>query len=128
VVEGEGESRALGQRSLFVKDVHYFQRFSKREDFVTNNTLLLLSRLQHHDFHLFQETLPELSHLEDLSVGASITQQESSPSGRISDGVLRQQSFHIIIETKRGASFDLDQLTGHLFAVFEGQYRSSSVL
>jgi hypothetical protein len=97
-------------------DVHYFQRFSKKEDVVTNNTLLLLSRLQHHDLRIFETVLKSVSELEDLRVGANITQQESSPSKRIADGVLRQPSFHIVVETKLADSFNLDQLAGHLSA------------
>lgn len=97
-----------------MRRIHYFQRFSKREDVVTNNTLLLLSRLQHHDFRILEDVLQELPGLDDLAVGASITQQESAPSRRIADGILRQRSFHLVVETKLGPSFDIEQLTGHL--------------
>lgn len=99
-----------------MREVHYFQRFSKREDVVTNNTLLLFKRLQHHSAQVFQQVLSTLVSKDELVVGATLTEQEESPSGKIADGVIRQRSFHIVIETKLHASFSIDQLEGHLSA------------
>lgn len=97
-------------------DVHYFQRFSKKEDVVTNNTLLLFSRLQHHNARVFEEVLREVVSNEDVVVGAQLTEQEDSAGKTIADGVIRQRSFHIVLETKLFPSFNATQLTGHLSA------------
>jgi hypothetical protein len=99
-----------------VKRVHYFQRFSKKEDVVTNNTLLYLDRLQHHNARIFQQLLRALVSDDELVVGAVLTEQEASVSGRIADGVIQQRSFHVVLETKLHANFDIAQLTGHLSA------------
>ncbi|SRR6266478_3986370 len=40
--------------------VHYFQRYSQRENVDTNNTLLLLSRIQVEDPRLLRNVLPAL--------------------------------------------------------------------
>ncbi|MFO0760894.1 MAG: hypothetical protein U0359_30740 [Byssovorax sp.] len=95
-------------------EVHYFQRFSKKEDVVTNNTLLLLNRLQHHNARVFEEVLREILSNDDLVVGAVLTEQEESSGKTIADGVIRQRSFHIVLETKLHPSFNIGQLTGHL--------------
>jgi len=101
-----------------MKDVHIFQRFSKKEDVVTNNTLLLFKWLQHQNARLFEQILRLLICDDDdeLIVGAVLTEQERAKSGRIADGVIRQQSFHIVLETKLHDSFDVKQLRGHLDA------------
>lgn len=97
-------------------EVHYFQRFSKKEDVVTNNTLLLFNRLQHHNARVFEEVLREIVSNDDLVVGALLTEQEESAGKTIADGVIRQRSFHIVLETKLYPSFSIAQLTGHLSA------------
>jgi hypothetical protein len=101
-----------------MKDVHIFQRFSKKEDVVTNNTLLLFKWLQHQNARLFEQILRLLICGDDdeLIIGAVLTEQERAKSGRIADGVIRQQSFHIVLETKLHGSFDVKQLRGHLDA------------
>lgn len=101
---------------MTVLEVHYFQRFSKKEDVVTNNTLLLLNRLQHHNARVFEEVLREVISNDELTVGASFTEQEESPGKTVADGVIRQQSFHLVLETKLHASFNATQLIGHLSA------------
>lgn len=101
-----------------MQEVHYFQRFSKKEDVVTNNTLLLFKRIQHHNTLFFQDILQELLADENLTVGAVMTEQEAA-GGKIADGVIRQSSFHVVLETKLHASFDGNQLKGHLEAFNE---------
>lgn len=110
-----------------MKEVHYFQRFSKKEDVVTNNTLLLFERLQHHSARIFQQILRALISNDDLIVGALLTEQEESVSGGIADGVIRQRSFHIVLETKLHASFSVDQLIRHL-STFESAKDDLEVL
>lgn len=112
-----------------MKKVHYFQRFSKKEDVVTNNTLLLFERLQHENARLFEQILRELIKVspEELTVGAELTQQEAAKSGRIADGVIHQRSFHIVLETKLHANFNVLQLQGHL-ASFDSSVEGLQVL
>jgi len=37
--------------------IHYFQRYSQKENMVTNNTMLLFSRLYHHSTNQFNQFL-----------------------------------------------------------------------
>src|SRR5436309_10769179 len=100
--------------------VHYFPRYSQRENFETNNTLLLLHRI--YDFSRFRfermlsvlvrEAITEGS--EVVALGLQIKQQVGTGESVI-DGYLYQDSFRIGIETKRSAAgFYADQLQRHL--------------
>lgn len=102
-----------------MSSVHYFQRFSQRENVDTNNTLLLLSRLQISDPRLLRNVLAELFADIELGrpgfqVGVQFSQQTSAPSGSVPDGMLFQSSFRIVIETKRQPTFGAKQLQAHL--------------
>lgn len=102
-----------------MSSVHYFQRFSQRENVDTNNTLLLLSRIQVSDPRLLRNVLAELFADVELGpsgfeVGVQFSQQTSAPSGSVPDGMLFQSSFRIVLETKRHPAFGVTQLKGHL--------------
>ncbi|WP_375777817.1 hypothetical protein ACE103_42770 [Bradyrhizobium sp. ma5] len=100
--------------------VHYFPRYSQRENFDTNNTLLLLHRLYDYNRFRFERLLSVL--LRDavtensslVGLGLQIRQQVGTGLGVI-DGYLYQDSFRIGIETKRSSnSFGIEQLNRHL--------------
>jgi len=92
--------------------IHYFQRYSQKENVVTNNTLLLLARIYEISPNKFQSFLTSILE-EEIEVGVSFLQQIKG-QGAIPDGFISQKSFQIIIETKRGGDFRLEQLINHL--------------
>lgn len=94
--------------------VHYFQRYSQRENVVTNNTLLLFSRLYNYSTAKFQTLLNGIFN-EDVEIGINIFQQQKSKDS-VPDGYLSQKSVKIVIETKLHSSFDSKQLKNHLKA------------
>ncbi len=55
--------------------VHYFQRYSQRENVATNNTLLLISRLYAHEPSYLEAFLNDLVETGALEVGPSFIQQ-----------------------------------------------------
>ncbi|WP_354129864.1 hypothetical protein [Bradyrhizobium sp. RT3b] len=100
--------------------VHYFPRYSQRENFETNNTLLLLHRLYDFSRFRFEKLLSAL--LRDavtetsgsISLGLQIKQQVGTGTSVI-DGYIYQDTFRIGIETKRAVGgFYADQLHRHL--------------
>ncbi len=100
--------------------IHYFPRYSQRENFQTNNTLLLLNRLYNYNRFRFENFLSKL--FRDaateagraLELGLQIKQQVGTGTSVV-DGYLYQDSLRIAIETKRSAdSFTFDQLSRHL--------------
>jgi hypothetical protein len=99
-------------------NVFYFARYSQRENFVTNNTLLLMYRLYETSRRRFQEFLTKLldetADAPIASLGLQMSQQE--PSGKsVLDGFLYQSAVRIGIEAKAPrAEFDKGQLLNHL--------------
>lgn len=94
--------------------IHYFQRFSQKENVVTNNTLLLFSRFYHYNTPRFQDFLSSLfENIPKLQVGAQFNQQVRN-KGSIPDGVIFQNSFKIVIETKLYGNYNKGQLLQHL--------------
>ena len=94
--------------------IHYFQRYHQKENVVTNNTMLLFSRLYHHSpkkFEMFLQSIVDSS--IELKIGVRFAQQEKS-SKSVPDGIITQHSFKIAIETKLGNDFGTAQLLNHL--------------
>lgn len=97
-----------------MSNVYYFQRYSQKENWLTNSTLLLLSRLQHFSLAKFQEALRNVLGADnELRVGFHVSQQIKGKS-RIADGLLEQQGYKVVVEAKLHDNFDPDQLKGHL--------------
>lgn len=92
--------------------VHYFQRYHQKENVVTNNTLLLFSRLYNYSPNKFKQFIETLTEIE-INVGVDFFQQEKSKSS-VPDGIISQSSFKIVLETKLGDNFSNHQLKSHL--------------
>ena len=92
--------------------IHYFQRYSQKENVVTNNTLLLFSRLYSESPLKFKLFLNELLDDFQINVGVDFQQQMKSKSS-IPDGSITQESFKLSIETKLSDNFDISQLVNH---------------
>lgn len=104
-----------------MSQLHYFQRYDSRENWVTNSTLLLLSRLYHYDRLKFERILNSILDESNLSlnIGVNFTQQQWGQSSVV-DGVIFQDSFKVVIETKLYDNFSTDQLQRHLDAFNAG--------
>lgn len=102
-------------------NLYYFPRYSQKENFITNNTLLLFYRLYNESRLKFQNFLREILHestdsaIDDVQkIGLQIEMQSPTEES-ILDGHLRQFPFQIGIETKRSSNdFYSDQLERHL--------------
>lgn len=98
-----------------MSEVRYFQRYSQRENVITNNTLSFLYKFYLHSRERFQQVIESFVADKDVTfnVGPRFQQQISSGNGVI-DGLLFQDSFNIAIETKVDSKFRADQLIRHL--------------
>ena len=97
--------------------VHYFQQYQQKENVVTNNTLLLFSRLSSVSPARFEDFLNSLleSEADAVNVGVRFSQQEGNDAkSSIPDGMIYQSSLKILIETKLYDNQDMDQLIRHL--------------
>jgi hypothetical protein len=100
--------------------IHYFPRYSQRENFETNNTLLLLHQLYNFNRFRFEKFLSNLLPKALTEAGRPFelglqSKQQVGTGASIVDGYLSQDSLRIAIETKRNAqSFAAEQLSRHL--------------
>lgn len=99
--------------------IHYFQRYSQKENVVTNNTLLLFSRLYNDSPSRFEDFINSLLTNENnrvnLEIGLRFRQQEGNKSGSsIPDGSIIQKGMKVLVETKLYDNNDSDQLLRHL--------------
>ncbi len=96
-------------------DIHYFPRYSQKENMVTNNTLLLFNRLYQHHTHRFKQFINLILEDSDLELDTTVKfSQQVKATGSIPDAVVEQESFKIVIETKLYGQQNLPQLMGHL--------------
>lgn len=108
-----------------MSDIHYFPRYSQRENFVTNNTLLLLYRLHQYNslkFDRFMKALSAAEEIEPPSPGLYFRQQIGTGKSVV-DGFIAQGSIKIAVETKLGNTFDVAQLRNHLALLRDAEYK-----
>ena len=91
--------------------IHYFQRYTSKENVVTNNTLQLLARIYSYSPPRASQLLTDITG-ESIEIGIEINQQVRS-NRSIPDGQVIQRSFKVLIESKVGASTNIDQLLRH---------------
>jgi predicted lactoylglutathione lyase len=103
-------------------NVHYFQRYSTKENVVTNNTLLLLSQIYSYKEEYLETMLGEINDGLEVPIGLNFKQQVAGENS-VPDGVIEQNSFKILIETKRGKSFRESQLNDHMNGFEDEKYK-----
>ncbi len=95
--------------------IHYFPRYSQKENMVTNNTLLLFNRLYQHHTYRFKQFINLILEDSDLELDTTVKfSQQVKATSSIPDAVIEQESFKIVIETKLYGQQNLPQLMGHL--------------
>ncbi|GBD86323.1 hypothetical protein BMS3Abin03_00239 [bacterium BMS3Abin03] len=98
-----------------MKNIHYFQRYSQKENWITNSTLLLFSRFYHlnpQKFEIFINNIL-LESSSEIEIGLKFSQQIKGLQS-IPDGLIKQKDIEILIETKLADNFDVDQLNNHI--------------
>lgn len=97
--------------------VHYFQRYTQKENVVTSNTILLLSRLYHYSPDEFFRFLKESIFIDDNQFEPEIQfALQEKAQNTVPDATITQDSFKIVVETKLSDWFYTEQLQGHLEA------------
>lgn len=106
--------------------IHYFQRYSARENVVTNNTLHLFARIYSYSPTRLSWLLSELVD-EAIELGIEMRQQvtngEAQKKGKsygVPDGSITQSSFKLLIEAKVTAPPSVSQLLKHAES-FQGE-------
>ncbi|MCY4264773.1 MAG: hypothetical protein OXE78_07955, partial [Gammaproteobacteria bacterium] len=97
--------------------VNYFQRYSARENHITNNSLLMLRHVYNISPLKLNNVLSELSDIGDkISIGPLFEQQKRE-SASIPDAHICQNQFNIFIETKTGGELEKIQLNNHIKSI-----------
>lgn len=97
-----------------MSSIHYFPRYSQKENMVTNNTMLLFKRLYNNSPDKFKSFInmviedPNLQLETTLKFEQQVKGQESVP-----DAIIEQESFKIVIETKLYGQHNMEQLRSH---------------
>jgi hypothetical protein len=101
--------------------IHYFPRYSQKENMVTNNTMLLFKRLYNNSMGKFNRLMNSILEDSGIELDASIKfgQQEKGQYS-IPDAFIQQDSFKILIETKLYNQQDINQIKNH-FTVFKDE-------
>lgn len=97
--------------------LHYFQRYHSPENVATGNTMLLLSRLYQYSPDKFFRLLKNeffSDNVEDDFEPEIVFQLQERNQNSVPDATITQDSFKIVVETKLGDSFNIDQLERHL--------------
>ena len=94
-----------------MSEIYYFQRYSSRENAVTNNTLLLIERIYKYSNQQAAKLLNEITG-ESIEIGLKIRQQVRGESS-VPDGSILQGSLKILIESKVDSEVSDDQLIKH---------------
>ncbi len=99
-----------------MSEIHYFPRYSQRENVVTNNTLLFLLRLHQYNRLKFEKFMERLCAEQEVQLASSWLQfrQQKTTGKSVVDGFIAQESIKIAVETKLSEGFDAAQLENHL--------------
>lgn len=95
--------------------INYFQRYSSKENVITNNTLRLLGQVYNDSPDRLEALVGSVVDGTAVDIDLQMSQQDRGPES-VPDGALFQPSLRIVIETKRGGSFSAGQLERHLKA------------
>lgn len=94
-----------------MSSIHYFQRYSTKENHVTNTILHLFSRIYDYSPYRLNSILNELCGIE-IPIGLSVEQQKKE-STSVPDGTISQEAFTLRIETKTASKLYKAQLDRH---------------
>lgn len=103
-------------------EVHYFQRYTQKENVATANTMLLLSRLYMDSTVKFYKFLQNNIFNEKDNLEIEFTLQEKHKNS-VPDATIFQPSFKVVVETKMKDDFGCKQLISHLEAFEDVQYK-----
>jgi len=115
-----------------MSDISYFQRYSQRENHITNAVLLMMRMLYRSHPHKLQKVLEgvfssTVADVFNLHVGPVFEQQVKSSSS-IPDAKISQQSFNLLIEVKPGEHWNEAQLIRHLKSASDHKVENTLLL
>ncbi len=101
-----------------MSELSYFQRYSQRENHITNNVLLMLRMLYRQHPSKLQTVIEGVltqSDVEDLELEVGpVFKQQQVASDSIPDAIIHQQPFVVMVEVKPGDKWNRPQIKRHI--------------
>ena len=95
---------------------NYFQRYSEKENVVTDNTMRFFSIIKENNFDCFNAFLEKIGIIDDknnLNVNIRVQEKYNNNSSSVPDAIIFQSGYEIIIEVKLLNNFTCSQLENH---------------
>lgn len=102
--------------------IHYFQRYSSKENVATANTMLLLSRFYQYSPNKFFNFLKSTFFANNFEPEIIFKLQEKAKNS-VPDATITQESFKIVVEAKMYDWFYIEQLMKHLDSFSDEKYK-----
>lgn len=110
-----------------MSEISYFQKYSQRENHITNNTMLMFRHIYRHNPLRFEKFLKEIISDAQIEIGLIFCQQIKEQSS-IPDGYIRQTPLSIYIEAKADGELYLEQIKRHVDSVRESNLPKGSAI
>ena len=107
--------------------ISYFQKYSQKENHITNNTMLMFRHIYRHSSSRFESLLKEIITDEQYDIGLIFNQQERA-SHSIPDGHIYQEPLSIYIEAKADGKLNLEQIKRHAESAAEQKKENTIII
>lgn len=105
-------------KEKYMSELSFFQRYSKRENQITNNVFFMLRLLYQENPTKLQTVLDGVldnSNIEDIEFKVGpVFEQQTVGSDSIPDAIIHQRPFLLMVEVKTGSKWNKFQIKSHL--------------
>lgn len=99
-----------------MSDISYFQKYSQRENHITNNSLLMMRHLYRNSPTRMESFIKSVLDDDQIEIGLTF-QQQIRASNSIPDALISQSALNIFIEAKADGLLYLDQIQRHVDSI-----------
>lgn len=97
-------------------EISYFQKYSQRENHITNNTMLMFRHLYRHSPLRLEKLLKEIISDATIDIGLVFSQQVKAENS-VPDALITQKPISIFIEAKADGELYAEQIERHVKSV-----------
>jgi hypothetical protein len=110
-----------------MSEISFFQKFSQKENHITNNTLLMLRHFYRYSPIKFDNLIKEIIGDSNIEIGLSF-QQQVRESSSIPDAFISQKPINIFIEAKANGRHYIEQIGRHIKSAEDKNFPEGSVI
>jgi hypothetical protein len=108
-------------------EISYFQKYSQKENHITNNTMLMFRHLYRHAPLRFEQMLKDIISDATIDIGLLFSQQVKAENS-IPDALITQKPISIFIEAKADGELYPEQIQRHAQSVVKAQLPKGSAI